>query len=128
MPDNSASIDGVGDNARAGSDPYAALDASAATTLSERWSVRNSALAVVVLTAIAWPALRLAWPAIRQRLFGLIVAGAVGVGLFSYFLLGGAYQSLALEVGFINATTPVWVLLIGLGLGRKPQMRRVSAS
>lgn len=77
------------------------------------------ALAVVVLTAIAWPALRLAWPAIRQRLFGLIVAGAVGVGLFSYFLLGGAYQSLALEVGFINATTPVWVLLIGLGLGRR---------
>jgi len=40
-----------------------------------------------------------------------------GVGLFSYLLLGGAYQSLAIEVGFINATTPVWVLLLGLRMG-----------
>ena len=39
------------------------------------------------------------------------------VGLFSYFLLGGAYQSLALEVGFMNATTPVWVLLLGPRMG-----------
>jgi hypothetical protein len=35
------------------------------------------------------------------------VGGAVGVGVFPYLLLGGAYQSLAIEVGFINATTPV---------------------
>jgi drug/metabolite transporter (DMT)-like permease len=76
------------------------------------------ALAVTALTAVAWPALREAWPAIRLRLGELIMAGAIGVGLFSYFLIGGAYQSLALEVGFINATTPVWVLLIGLGLRR----------
>lgn len=75
-------------------------------------------LASVVLTAIAMPSLREAWPAIRLRLVELVVAGAVGVGLFSYFLLGGAYQSLALEVGFINATTPVWVVLIGLLLHR----------
>jgi len=53
-----------------------------------------------------------AWPAIRPRLGGLIVGGAVGVGLFSYLLLGGAYQSLAIEVGFINATTPVWVAAV----------------
>ncbi len=39
------------------------------------------------------------------------------VGLFSYFLLGDAYQSLALEVGFMNATTPVWVLLLGPRMG-----------
>jgi drug/metabolite transporter (DMT)-like permease len=72
------------------------------------------ALAIVPLTAIALPSLRHTWPAIRQRWMGLVVGGAVGVGLFSYLLLGGAYQSLALEVGFINATTPVWVLAIGL--------------
>jgi len=72
------------------------------------------ALAVLPLTAIALPSLREAWPAIRTRSFGLVVGGVVGVGLFSYFLIGGAYQSLALEVGFINATTPVWVLVIGL--------------
>jgi drug/metabolite transporter (DMT)-like permease len=71
------------------------------------------AFAVAGLTAIALPSLRQAWPAIRARWVELVIGGAIGVGLFSYFLLGGAYQSLALEVGFINATTPVWVLAIG---------------
>ncbi|MBP2303168.1 chloride channel protein [Azospirillum picis] len=52
MPDNSVPIDGVGENAQAGTDPYSALDASAATTLSDRWSVRDSALAVVGLAAL----------------------------------------------------------------------------
>jgi drug/metabolite transporter (DMT)-like permease len=69
--------------------------------------------AAFILTIVAWPALRQAWPTIRLRLAGLIVGGAIGVGVFSYLLLGGAYQSLAIEVGFINATTPVWVLLLG---------------
>jgi drug/metabolite transporter (DMT)-like permease len=73
--------------------------------------------AAVILTIVALPALRDAWPAIRLRLAGLIVGGAVGVGLFSYLLLGGAYQSLAIEVGFINATTPVWVMLLGRWMG-----------
>ncbi|MBV8919976.1 DMT family transporter [Bradyrhizobium sp.] len=75
-------------------------------------------LAVLALTFIALPSLRQAWPAIRARLGDMIFGGAIGVGLFSYFLLGGAYQSLAIEVSFINATTPVWVLLITLGLRR----------
>jgi drug/metabolite transporter (DMT)-like permease len=70
--------------------------------------------AAIVLTIVALPTMRQAWPGILPRLGGLIVGGAVGVGLFSYLLLGGAYQSLAIEVGFINATTPVWVLLLGL--------------
>ncbi len=75
-----------------------------------------------LLTAIAVPALRQAWPAIAPRLRELCFGGAVGVGLFSYFLIGGAYHSLALEVGFINATTPVWVALLGkrMGEGRVP--------
>ena len=73
--------------------------------------------AAVILTIVAWPTMRQAWPVIRPRLGGLIVGGAVGVGLFSYLLLGGAYQSLAIEVGFINATTPVWVLVLGLRMG-----------
>lgn len=75
-------------------------------------------LAVLALTFIALPSLRQAWPAIRARLGDMMFGGAVGVGVFSYFLLGGAYQSLAIEVSFINATTPVWVLLIALGLRR----------
>jgi len=73
--------------------------------------------AAIVLTLVALPTMGQAWPAIRPRLGGLIIGGAVGVGLFSYLLLGGAYQSLAIEVGFINATTPVWVLLLGLRMG-----------
>jgi len=73
--------------------------------------------AAVILTIVALPALRDAGPMIRPRLGGLILGGAVGVGLFSYLLLGGAYQSLAIEVGFINATTPVWVLLLGVWMG-----------
>jgi drug/metabolite transporter (DMT)-like permease len=76
------------------------------------------ALAVLALTFIALPSLRQAWPAIRPRLRDMMFGGAIGVGVFSYFLLGGAYQSLAIEVSFINATTPVWVLLIDLGLRR----------
>jgi drug/metabolite transporter (DMT)-like permease len=74
-------------------------------------------LAAVILTIVALPAMEKAWPAIRPRLGGLVVGGAIGVGVFSYLLLGGAYQSLAIEVGFINATTPVWVLLLGLAMG-----------
>jgi drug/metabolite transporter (DMT)-like permease len=77
------------------------------------------ALAALALTVIAWPALRLAWPETRPRLAELGFGGAIGVGVFSYLLLGGAYQSLAIEVGFINATTPMWVLLIGLLTGRR---------
>ena len=73
--------------------------------------------AAAILTVIALPVLREGWPAIRARLGGLVIGGAIGVGLFSYFLLGGAYQSLAIEVGFINATTPVWVLVFGLWMG-----------
>jgi drug/metabolite transporter (DMT)-like permease len=76
--------------------------------------------AAIILTVIAWPALRQAWPAIRAQLGGLILGGVIGVGLFSYCLLGGAYQSLAIEVGFINATTPVWVLLLGRWMGEAP--------
>lgn len=76
-------------------------------------------LAASALTLIAWPACRAAWPQIRPRLRELMIGGIVGVGLFSYLLLGGAYHSLAIEVGFINATTPMWVLLIGVLTGQR---------
>ena len=77
-----------------------------------RWGI-----GLIVLTLIALPSLRSAWPAIRARGTDLVVGGVVGVGLFSYLLLGGAYRSIAIEVGFINATTPIWVALIGLFSG-----------
>lgn len=73
--------------------------------------------AVIILTVIAWPALQRGWPDIRPRLRELTIGGVFGVGLFSYLLIGGAYQSPAIEVGFINATTPVWVVLLGVMMG-----------
>ena len=48
--------------------------------------------AAIILTIIALPALRDAWPAVRPRLAGIVVGGAIGVGLFSYLLLGGAFS------------------------------------
>lgn len=74
-------------------------------------------LAVVILTLIAWPALRRNWPVMRPRLGELTIGGVVGVGLFSFLLIGGAYQSLAIEVGFINATTPIWVVVLSWLMG-----------
>src|SRR3954453_15440101 len=63
--------------------------------------------AASILTLIALPALRTAWPGIPPRLLDLVIGGVGGVGVFSYLLLGAAYQSLAIEVGFLNATTPI---------------------
>jgi drug/metabolite transporter (DMT)-like permease len=73
--------------------------------------------AAIILTIVAWPALRRCWPDIRPRLGELVIGGTVGVGVFSFLLIGGAYQSPAIEVGFINATMPVWVVLLGTVMG-----------
>jgi drug/metabolite transporter (DMT)-like permease len=74
--------------------------------------------ALIILTVIAWSGLRRGWPDIRPRLGELTIGGIIGVGLFSFLLIGGAYQRPAIEVGFINATTPVWVVLLGAVMGR----------
>jgi drug/metabolite transporter (DMT)-like permease len=44
----------------------------------------------------------------------LAISGVLGVGLFSYLLIGGAYTSPAVEVGLLNATTPIWIAVIGI--------------
>ncbi|TCT06094.1 DMT family transporter [Aquabacter spiritensis] len=84
-------------------------------------------LALLVLTPIALPTLIAEWPLIRPRLPRLGLLGGVGVGLFSVFLYAGAYHSLALEVGLLNATTPVWVLLIAPLMGGALASRRQMA-
>ena len=82
-------------------------------------------LGAALLTMIGWPRLVRAWPQIRDRRVEIAMGGVIGVGLFSYLLLGGAYHSLALEVGLINATTPVWVALIGALSGQERPNARI---
>ncbi len=70
------------------------------------------ALALLVLTPLALPQIRRDWQPLTQNAGGITLGGVIGVGVFSFLLIGGAYQSYALEVGIINATTPAWVALI----------------
>ncbi len=84
-------------------------------------------LGASLLTLIAWPALRRAWPQLCELKTDLILWGIIGVGLFSYLLLGGAYYSLALEVGLINATTPIWTAALGALFGTERLSRRALA-
>ncbi|MFZ4808873.1 MAG: EamA family transporter [Hyphomicrobiaceae bacterium] len=67
-----------------------------------RWFV-----AATLLTPLAMPGIRRSVPFLRANLVEIIVNATLGVGVFSYLLLGAAYNSLALEVGIINATTPL---------------------
>ncbi|MEP9352325.1 DMT family transporter [Xanthobacter sp. KR7-65] len=75
------------------------------------------ALALAVLTPFALPGLMREWPVIRPQLWRIFVLGTAGVGLFSACLFAGAYYSLALEVGLLNATTPIWVVLMAMAAG-----------
>lgn len=74
-------------------------------------------LSLLLLTPFVWPTLRRDWPNIRANLIFLICLGAIGIGLFSIFLLAGAYYSTALEVGLLNSTTPIWVVFLSYALG-----------
>ncbi|MBN9264200.1 MAG: DMT family transporter [Hyphomicrobium sp.] len=70
------------------------------------------ALALVILLPIALPQMRRDHAPLRRNLREIALGGIIGVGIFSFLLVGGAYQSLAIEVGIINATTPAWVAVI----------------
>jgi len=76
------------------------------------------AIALTILTPAAWWEIkRYREPLLRQS-WDIAIGGTIGVGVFSYLLIGGAYQSLALEVGIINATTPVWVAILAWVYGQ----------
>ncbi len=82
-------------------------------------------IGAVLLTLFAASSLSRAWCSLRHELCSIATGGAIGVGLFSYLLLGGAYYSPALEVGLINATTPIWIALLGSMTGNERVDRRV---
>lgn len=74
-----------------------------------RWFIALIFLSVFARTEI-WKS-----KAFILRNIGMLVfSGVVGVGLFSYLLIGSAFVSPAVEVGLLNATTPIWVVLIGI--------------
>ena len=77
------------------------------------------AAALPLLGLAALPALRREAAFIRAHLASLAWLGAMGVGVFSVCLIGGAYHSLAIEVSIINTTTPAWVALITLAATRR---------
>ncbi len=81
-------------------------------------------LALGLLTPIALPGLIREWPQVRPRLPRLFALGISGIGLFSVFLYAGAYYSLALEVGLLTSTTPIWVVLMATLAGAPMVGRR----
>ena len=76
------------------------------------------ALALAVLTPLAWRQMQRNREPLQRQGREIAIGGIIGVGLFSFLLIGGAYQSLALEVGMINATTPAWVAVLAWGMGQ----------
>ncbi len=84
------------------------------------------AIALSLLLPIALPGLMRERAAIRRNAGRIALLGLVGVGLFSVSLYAGAYLSPALEVGLLNATTPIWVLLIATFVGRmRPRLAQI---
>lgn len=76
------------------------------------------ALALLVLVPIALSQMQREREPLRRDISGLAFGGAIGVGIFSILLIGGAYQGLATDVSIINATTPAWVAVIAWLEGR----------
>lgn len=72
-----------------------------------RWS-----LAIAILIPFSWASLTRDWPELKRHWRYLLVTGFVGVGIFSLLLFAGAYETQALQVGLLNATTPIWVLVL----------------
>lgn len=71
-------------------------------------------IALVFLTVFARGEIWNSKAFILRNMGMLVFLGVVGVGLFSYLLIGSAFVSPAVEVGLLNATTPIWVVLIGI--------------
>jgi drug/metabolite transporter (DMT)-like permease len=69
-------------------------------------------LALPLLLPWLLPTLRREWPVISAHRAYLTRVGVLGVALFSLFIYAAAYETLAIQVALIYATTPIWVILL----------------
>ena len=75
------------------------------------------ALAWLLLLPVCWPYLRRDLPVLMRHKRWLFALGLIGFAAFTYLIYLGAFNTLAVNVGLINATTPVWILLIAVATG-----------
>ena len=77
-------------------------------------------LALLLIAPVAAPYLKRDWPVLKAHLGILAVLGFVGIFCFSYVIYLAAYNTKAINVGLLNATVPIWVLMIAaLVLGER---------
>lgn len=75
------------------------------------------ALAWLLLLPVCWPHFRRDLPVLLRHKRWLFALGCMGFAAFTYLIYLGAFNTLAVNVGLINATTPVWILLIAVATG-----------
>ena len=80
-------------------------------------------LALLMIAPVAAPHLKRDWPVLKANLGVLAVLGFVGIFCFSYVIYLAAYNTEAINVGLLNATVPIWVLMItALVLGDRTRL------
>jgi drug/metabolite transporter (DMT)-like permease len=85
-----------------------------------RWT-----LAALLLAPLAWHVWRDA-TAIRRSWFYLLAIGTLGVGSFNALQYLALETSTPLNVTLINASMPLWMLVVGaLGFGSRPMRRQL---
>lgn len=89
-----------------------------------RWS-----LAALMLLPLAWPLLRDARErhAVRDAWPYLLLIGTLGIGAFNALQYLALRSSTALNVTLINASMPLWMLVVGALLWREHPARRALA-
>jgi drug/metabolite transporter (DMT)-like permease len=86
------------------------------------------ALAALLLAPIAWRVWR-DIEAIRKAWFYLLVLGTLGIGLFNTLQYLALETSTALNVTLINASMPLWMLLVGaLAFRQRPSRAQFAAA
>ncbi len=70
--------------------------------------------AVLILLVIARKNLHKDWPILRQHLLFFTIMGCTGFTIFNYLFYIAAYHTSALNIGILQGSVPVFVLLVSL--------------